>query len=95
MGHETFSIFCDGPWNFVEEFRMGHQNFGGNIISPSGPPYQLLYDQSLRFTNDVFSYINCIHRMVGLLSILHHILVTYLLLNNLLNLVQYLPKKRR
>ena len=28
MGHETFSILCDGPWNFVEEFKMGHQNFG-------------------------------------------------------------------
>ena len=39
MGHETFSIFCDGPWNFVEEFRMGHQNFGGNIIFLSGPAY--------------------------------------------------------
>ena len=32
MGQETFSIFCDGPWNFVEEFRMGHQNVWGNII---------------------------------------------------------------
>ena len=34
MGHETFSIFCDGPWDFVEEFRMGHQNFGGISFSP-------------------------------------------------------------
>ena len=22
MGHETFSIFCDGPWDFVEHIRI-------------------------------------------------------------------------
>ena len=47
MGDKIFSILCDVPWNFVEEFRMGHQNFGGNIIFPSGPPWQLLYERSL------------------------------------------------
>ena len=55
MGHETFSIFCDGPWDFVEQFRMGHQNFGGNIIFPSGPPWQLLYDRSLNLVHIVKS----------------------------------------
>ena len=35
MGHETFSIFCDGLWNFVEEFRMGHLNFWGPKFSES------------------------------------------------------------
>ena len=43
MKHFRYSVMD----NFVEEFRMGHQNFGGNIISLSGPPKQLLYDGSI------------------------------------------------
>ena len=37
MGHETFSIFCDEPWNFVEEFRMGHQKFRWKYHFPLRP----------------------------------------------------------
>ena len=55
MGHETFSIFCDGPWNFVEEFRMGYTISGGNIIFPSSHPssYFMTGPLQSRFTGSL------------------------------------------
>ena len=38
MGHEAFSIFYDGPWNFVEELRMhGPPKFRGEYHFPLRP----------------------------------------------------------
>ena len=42
MGHETFSMFCDEPWNFVEEFRMSHQNV--LLISNHELPFYSSFD---------------------------------------------------
>ena len=44
MKHFQYSVMT-----FVEELRMGHQNFGGNIIFLSGPPSQLLYETKSNF----------------------------------------------
>ena len=39
FSHDRTSLRAFWPWNFVEEFRIGHQNSAGeSIIFPFGPP---------------------------------------------------------